>query len=99
MAYELTDYDNKFSNLPTLPLMEGFNKIYNAQALLIPYSCTWDLAIFKQIEEMTSFVTWGKGSETDNVIRKEEDITTLNVMQGNAEFATVNVDLFNHYDE
>jgi len=79
--------------------MEGFNKIYNAQALLIPYSCNWDLAIFKQIEEMTSFVTWGKGSETDNVIRREEDITTLNVMQGNADFATVNCDLFNDYDE
>jgi len=49
--------------------MDGFNKIYNAQALLIPYSCKWDLSIFKKIEEMTSFVTWGKGSETNNVIR------------------------------
>jgi len=48
---------------------------------------------------MKSFATWGKGLETNNVIRKAEDIKTLNVMAGNAAFATVNVDLFNHFDE
>lgn len=79
--------------------MKGYNKIYNAQALLVPYSCKWDLSIFKKIENMDSFVTWGKGSETNNVIRKDKDIKTLNVMQGNDDFATINCDLFNHYDE
>jgi hypothetical protein len=68
MAFALTDFD-KFSNLPTLPQMDGYNKIYNGQALIIPYSCKWEMSVFKKIEEKESFVKWNGGSMTNNVIR------------------------------